>query len=102
MKATLTFNLPEEESEFQTAVKASDMSLALWEIAQEIFRPARKHGYSDQRIQNLAKHLDVLADKAAGIPFDSPETSPGATELIAMLEEKFYAILQERSIDLNA
>lgn len=32
MKGTLTFNLPEERQEFQTAVHAGDIALALWEI----------------------------------------------------------------------
>lgn len=91
MKASLVFTLPEESSEFETAVKASDMKVALWGIGQEIFRPARKHGYNDHRIQQL---LELIDDKMG-------QDNPGATELIGMLEQMFYDIINERNIDLD-
>lgn len=91
-KASLHFNLPEEREEFETAVKAGDYKLALWEISQEIFRPARKHGYADQKIQKLLLDIDHNADI-------SSEYGKG-TELISLLEERFYEILRERGIEL--
>lgn len=100
MNATLTFQLPEEQEEFDTVLKAQPMSTALFEISQELFRPARKHGYMDHRIQELMVHLDALANKNAGIPEDAWEHSPGATDLIGMLEAEFYRILEENGITL--
>ena len=51
-KATLTFNLddPEDKANFKKAANANEAYLALWSIAQEIFRPARKHGYSGAQL----------------------------------------------------
>jgi hypothetical protein len=57
MKATLTFNLPDEEREFKDAVNGGNMSIAIFNIQQEIFRPARKHGYSD-KIDNTHSGID--------------------------------------------
>lgn len=91
-KASLHFNLPEEREEFETAVKAGDYKLALWDIAQEVFRPARKHGYSDGKIQKLLLDIDHNADV-------SSEYGKG-TDLVGLLEEKFYEILRERGIEL--
>lgn len=34
MKATLSFNLPDDEAAFRLANKASDYAAALWDIAQ--------------------------------------------------------------------
>lgn len=92
MKATLEFNLPEEQEKFETAVKALDYRIALWDIAQEIFRPARKHGYADERVQKLLQTIDECVSTGM-------EDGQG-TDLIGLLEEKFYEILRERNIEL--
>lgn len=82
-KAILEFHLPEEENEFQAAIQGQDCRMALWDIAQEIFRPARKHGYSDQRIQELI------------------DKNEKAVELIGLLETRFYVMLEERGINIH-
>ncbi len=105
MKATLTFNLPEEQEEFKLATKGSEAHGAIHEIGQEVFRPARKHGYPDHKIQALITRLDDLARKAAGY-VDSEETSTvmeeyeGATELVSLLEQKFYEIINAYNLEL--
>ena len=70
---------PQEDVDMH--LQASAMRLALWDIAQNIFRPARKHGYSDPKLEAL------LTDQSA--------------DLVGLLEEKFYEILAERGIDLG-
>ncbi len=81
MKAILEFNLPEERDEFKQAQKAADFHAALWDIQQKVFRPARKHGYSDTQIQALAE------TEAGGI-------------LIEALERMFWNILEEHGVEL--
>ena len=84
MKAILEFNLPEDEEEYEITSKATNMSSALFEIKQEIFRPARKHGYSDPEITKLlAKINSREAEEGAG------------EELIGLLETRFYQILND-------
>lgn len=98
MKAMLEFNLPEEQEEFDAANKGADCKIALWEIAQEIFRPARKHGYDNSSIQKVldkADEVTVVTD-IGGIKY---EVGAGS-ELINVLEKKFYNILQQRGIEL--
>lgn len=46
MKATLSFNLPEEKNEYILANKASEMYDALWEISQYM-RKIDKYGTDD-------------------------------------------------------
>ena len=46
MKATLEFNLPDDELEFQTAVDGPKMKLALWDIDQWL-RGQTKHAPDD-------------------------------------------------------
>ena len=90
MKATLSFNLPEERDEFETAVNAGKYKAALWEISQRVFRPARKHGYSNPHIQKLLDTADTD---------DMYEVAVG-TELVSELEKLFYEILQEEGIEI--
>jgi len=99
MKVTLQFNLPEEEQDFLLATKAGAMSAALWEIGQEIFRPARKHGYSDTQIQELITKLDGLVEKPQEFTLDGPARD--ATDLIGLLEQRFYQILQDHEVSLD-
>lgn len=48
-------------------------------------------------IQDLVDELDKLADPPGG----SLEPNHGASELIGMLEERFYAILREYEVELD-
>ncbi len=82
--ATLKFKLPEEQAEFDTAIKALDYKVALWDVSQDIFRAARKHGYSDTVIQ--------AALESCG---------EDGVKLISLLENHFYMILSEYDIDLR-
>ncbi len=81
-KATLSYTLPEEREEFMAAASALDLLSAIHEIGEEIFRPARKHGYSDAEINRL---LEACGDSG--------------TELVAALEAKYYEIISELSIN---
>ena len=45
MKATLEFNLPEEEQEHRDAIEGTSWKLAVWDLDQ-ILRNALKHGSS--------------------------------------------------------
>jgi hypothetical protein len=85
MKAHLIFDLSkaEERKDHELALKASEMKFALEEIANQIFRPARKHGYQDQEIETLRKKLGEKGNL-----------------LIDLLEGKFFEILNERDIKL--
>jgi hypothetical protein len=82
MKATLTFTLPEESEDFDYARMGADAFSALVDVRGSIFRPARKHGYSDQEIDGLIAKL-----------------GDDATELIRLLEHRFSAILYDHNIE---
>lgn len=83
MKAYLRFDLnnPDDRDDHETALKAGAMKRALDEIGNEVFRPARKHGYSDPEIREL---MDAL--------------NGGGEKLVDLLEKKFYEILEEYEI----
>jgi hypothetical protein len=82
MKAILKFNLPEEQEEFTAAIEGANYIACLRDISNQVFRPARKHGYTDGRIEA------ILRDNEIGY------------ELIELLEEKFTDILAENYVHL--
>lgn len=81
MKAILEFNLPEDQEEFNTTIKANAYACAIHDISEHIFRPARKHGYSDARIQELIDKLGA-----------------DGQELVGLLEAAYYDILREYEV----
>ena len=56
MIATLTFNLPEEQSEFRTTCNADKLYGALWDLDQKL-RGYLKHGHKFKSVEDLAEHL---------------------------------------------
>ena len=100
MKGTLTFNLPEERDEFETAVNADNYRLALFEISQKVFRPARKHGYPVGLIQELLDKADSCTVPVMDGGNCKLYDAPAGTELVSQLEKLFYQILQEVGVEI--
>ncbi len=73
----------ELEEKLRRSLNADKYLAALNEIAQDIFRPARKHGYPDQKIQELLN------------------SSEKCEEIISLLEDKFHEIIQEHGFGLD-
>ncbi len=60
MKATLEFNLPEEQAEHYCAIKGADMLNVLWELKAEL-RAMLKYGeLPDQQYEIVEKIQDYL------------------------------------------
>jgi hypothetical protein len=72
MKATLEFNLPEDQHEYDLVVTASQMFNALWEISQEL--------RSICKYEELSEKEWEMADK---------------------IRDKFFEILNDNNISLN-
>ena len=96
-KATLEFNLPEERVEFEQANQAGALVSFLWEVENRVFRPARKHGYPEQDIQNLIDVLNNLVEKHATEehPKSAYDGYMNATSLIGLLEKQYFALRDE-------
>jgi hypothetical protein len=68
MKSQLIFELPEEQEAFDDAVNGTKYKDQIEEIWQRVFRPAYKHGYSHERLNELANSeegyelIGLLAD----------------------------------------
>lgn len=87
MKITLEFDTNKEDGneEAKTAISAINIdryNSAIWDISQDIFRPARKHGYPNKELQDLLK-------------------KDGVTETIEILEKMFFDILHDNEIRLD-
>jgi hypothetical protein len=70
MKAILEFNLDDNDDEesHRLALKASKFYSALWDIRQNVFRPARKHGYTDEGVDILLRTMsESEQDKAMAL-----------------------------------
>ncbi len=63
MKATLTFNLPDEQGDFNAAIRGREALTVLWEIEQRC-RSLLKHGEPTAEQAKLAEEIREL------IPFD--------------------------------
>ncbi len=63
MKAVLVFRLPEENEEHQMALDAVSMSCALFDIRQQMLRPYRKHGFSDEYLNKVNEEYPELFEK---------------------------------------
>lgn len=74
---------PSEAAAARRAMKADAAFHVLWDTAQEIFRPARKHGYPDTELNKLL------------------EDNEAVHVAIGMLEEKFYSLMAEQDINLD-
>ena len=60
MKATLEFNLPEDQEEFEIASKAMDWALMVWGIQEQI-RTWNKYGeHSTPEIAGMEKILSFI------------------------------------------
>ena len=79
MKATLTFDLPDDADAFADAQAGTRYKLALDSIWQEVFRPHYKHGYADAA-------LDQLAGTEAG------------GQLIDLLAERYQQVLRQYNV----
>lgn len=72
MKATLEFNLPDDQHEFDLAIQGSKMYVALWDISQEL--------------RTLWKY---------------EELSDEEFKIVERIRDKFYEILDENQIKLD-
>ena len=72
MKATLEFNLPDEDAEFYCATKGQAMLNALWEIQTEL--------------RTLWKYEELNEDEF---------------KMVERIREKFFDILQNNEINLD-
>ena len=89
MKTTLTFTA-ESNTEYddlrkiKAVLKVNNYQIALMDIANNIFRPIRKHGYENKVINELCNNCGV-----------------SSVVLIGALEEMFYEILNENGLDME-
>lgn len=83
-KVTIEYQVENKDDEqaIKRAVSVDSVYCALWDIGQEVFRPARKHGYSDPLIAAL---------------FDEEKHG----DLVGALEKKFYEILSGHEISVE-
>lgn len=63
MKATLEFNLPEDDHEFRVASSAQELASALWDVEQ-LLRSAVKYGRDPlATIQECRSRIAEIRDK---------------------------------------
>ena len=65
MKATLEYNLPEEQPEFELAVNGAKMQLVLWEMDQWLrvqYKYMPDNEYSKDKYETYEKCRDKLRD----------------------------------------
>jgi len=62
MKATLEFNLPDDEDQHLAAVKGMDWQMALWDVDQKL-REIVKHGDDETRAEWAQELRDFIYEQ---------------------------------------
>ncbi|MDQ3234322.1 MAG: hypothetical protein M3Q07_21145 [Pseudobdellovibrionaceae bacterium] len=97
MAITISFNKDEDADDLKQMLSASDAFQALSQIRQDIFRPARKHGYSHP---SIVKILDDWAETAeAGKLASRDDLNHFVSVFVGGLEEVFADILSYQNIN---
>jgi hypothetical protein len=73
MKAKLTFNLPDDQHDWDNAVNANAMYLSLWDLSQEL--------------RSMWKYQQYKTEEEYAI--------------VETIRDKFYEILQENNVNLD-
>lgn len=98
-KVSIEFNLPEEGLELETALKAQAYAYFLHDVENEVFRPARKHGYTDEDIKQAIIAIDSLVDKYGGSDFVVGDGEClNATYLVGLLETLYFRLKQDSGL----
>jgi hypothetical protein len=94
--------MPEDQYDLETFMNGPKLEGLVYRVEQEVFRPARKHGYSNVEIQSIVSSLDRLVDTMYNegilpdyIPKDENGLPIGASDLIFRLEQLYYLIKDE-------
>jgi len=77
-----------EKEDVIAMLKSGSMCALIAEVTNQIFRPARKHGYPDKEIEAL---IDACGEDKDGYSI--------GCELIGKLERKYYELLKEYDLD---
>ncbi len=83
---------PYDLEEYNNFMRGQQLRDVIDDITNEIWRPARKHGYSDPAIQKL---LDYAHEKDYTIEHPEYGKVSILEELISLLEDKYNEILEE-------
>lgn len=94
--AILVYDLESHRDEFEMAQNASNMAAALFDIQQEVWRPAYKHGYSDKNISDLVEKINSVLEKSDLV--DAAGDKIDAESLISALSTKYHDILEEHGV----
>jgi len=101
-KAKIEFDLEniEDRALHKKMISVEDVYIALNDIANEIFRPARKHGYKDSHVNECIKLATDAKCEIKDFDIDGYEDNV-VTSAISKLEKDFYEILEQYNIDMD-
>jgi len=82
----------DEREDILLMLNAHKLQMAVHDIQQEVFRPARKHGYEDKEINLALDKCGVTKGKT------EYEDYSNGSELISLLESKFIEVLRDNEV----
>lgn len=95
-KATLEFNLPEEQEEYDITMRAGNFSHSLWEFDQEFLRANIKYGIQEATVDA------VMAELTGFLQEDGKDVSRKVVAVIAeaaleVARTQLYEIMNENN-----
>jgi hypothetical protein len=86
-KVTITFDSYEEQEELDCALNGVKYKNQVDEMWQKLFRPRNKHGYNNQRLNEL---LCLCSDS-----IEETQSQKDCNELMDLLEELYREVLND-------
>jgi hypothetical protein len=103
-KGFLKFDLSDEWEGLahRRAINADRVYESINDVGNEIFRPARKHGYGGSELMNLVnKCIEKAKEQGCNIEDEDGYESDVVSVAIAALEQEFYKILEKNGVDMS-
>lgn len=94
-------NDPDDRNEHKRMLNATAAYITLHEIGEQIFRPARKHGYDDRELEKLIAACPCVKEDGSISNEDDIDAYNAGAEIVSKLEATFYEILKDNGINLD-
>lgn len=92
----IKFQLPEEQEEYETTMKANNFSLCLWEFDQQFLRANIKHGIQQQTVAAIVSDLNQYLEEGA-TPVTAADVGRIAEYTLDHVRSKLYEYMNEHN-----
>ena len=98
MKATLTFNLPDEKGDFELAQHGWKYQSVLYQLDQQFLRPITKHGVPSEKIKDAK---EALHNEYPSISIPSDDQLEAIVSILYQeFRDHLHELLNDEGVDI--